>query len=113
MDMLHVTRRGDDAVGEFEIPMPVDGALERGLVYWQVLGVEDPPNRLMRNSGRRIELEDPAELLRPVVLVRQQIRDETARFAQPLGFGKIGFAASQFRLDSLPFDSLRNRIGDR
>src|SRR5262249_20181037 len=42
--------------------------------------------------GRGIELEDAEGLLGPTVVVRQQIRDEAACFAQPLGFGetKIG-----------------------
>src|SRR3954465_9807440 len=85
MEMLHVPRWGDDAVGDIDIPIqPVDSALERGLVYWQILGMEDCPNRLCGDSLPGVELEDPAELLGPVVLVRHDIRDEATRPAHPL-----------------------------
>ena len=69
------------------------------------------PNHLHRDLGRRIELEDAEGLLGPVVLVRQQIRDEAARLAQPLGFGetKVGLLDLRLRAFSI-LDVERGRI---
>src|SRR4030095_6356346 len=99
--MFKIPSRCDDAVGEFKIPIQsIGGSLERGLVYWQILGVENLPNRFMRDSGPQIELEDPVELLGPIVFVRQQIRDEAARFAHSLSFGETKVGLLDLRLSS-------------
>src|SRR5262245_24210128 len=58
---------------------------------------------LDRNLRRGIELKDAEGLVRPIVVVRQQIRDETARLAQPLCFGElnVGFLELCLRLFSI------------
>ena len=78
---------------EYEIDIRArHAARDHSVERRQVLGVDDVPNHLHRDLGRGIELEDAEGLLGPVVVVRQQIRDEAARLAQPLGFGetKVG-----------------------
>ncbi len=111
MDMLHVPSRGDDAVGEFEFPsspstVRLNAASNNGRSSGWTTS-ESP----MRDSGRRIELEDPEELLGPVVVVHQQIRDEAASLAQPLGFRETKVGLLDLRLRPLSLlDVERGRI---
>src|SRR5258705_13029816 len=89
MEVLHIPEWRDDAIADIDIALlPVDGALEGVLEYWQVLRGEEGPNQLCRNSCPGFDLEDPALFLGPVVLFQQQIRAETARLTHPLGFGE-------------------------
>ena len=90
---------GHDPVDEIDIRQPVMTArLNTASNDGRSSGWKTVPNPLHRDLGRGIELEDAEELLGPVVLVRHQIRDEAARFAQPLGFGETKVGLLDLRL---------------
>jgi hypothetical protein len=65
VQVLQVPGRGDDAEGHIETD-PRYRALVRSVVRWQILGVDQPPNRVQRDAGRGVELEDAEGLFRPV-----------------------------------------------
>src|SRR5262245_23058742 len=59
------------------------------------------PKLLNCDLGSRLELEDTIKLVRPDVFVVCDIRGETARFAQALGFEKVVVCPLQFRFPYL------------
>ena len=63
--------------------------------------MDDVANPLHRDLRPGIELEDAEGLLGPVVVVRQQVRDEAARLAQPLGVGETVVGPPELRLGPL------------
>src|SRR5262249_38401441 len=82
-----------------------DHSVERRLV----LGVDRVPTHLECDLGRGIELEDTESLVRKVVLVGHQIRDEAARFAYPLGFGKTKVGLLDLRLRPFALVNVRKQ----
>src|SRR5262249_11694303 len=82
-----------------------DHRVERRLV----LGMNRVPTHLKGDLGRGIELEDTESLVRKVVLVRHQIRDEAARFAYPLGFGKTKVGLVDLRLRPFSIIDVRDK----
>src|SRR5215471_12320838 len=85
--VLHGAPRGHNPESKVDIRAS-HAACDHSLEGRQVLRVDCVPNHLHVDLGRGIELEDAERLLGPVVLVHQQIRDEAACLAEPLGFGK-------------------------
>ena len=63
--------------------------------------MDDVSNPLHRDFRRGIELEDAVGLLGPVVVVPREVRDEAARFAQPLGVGETVVRLPELRLGPL------------
>src|SRR5262245_13486549 len=88
---------------EYEVDVSTShSARDQSFKRRQILWVDHVPNHLHRDLGRGIELEDAEGLLGPVVVVCQQICDEAARFAQPLGFGETKIGLLDLRLRPLP-----------
>src|SRR5262245_49834143 len=57
--------------------------------------MDDVANPLYRYFGARFEFENSERLLRPVVIVADQVGDETARVTESLGIGETVVRASQ------------------
>src|SRR5262249_39950971 len=97
--VLHSASRGHNPKSKLEIILvrhsPRDHSVERRLV----LRVDRIPNHLEVDLDCGVELEDTESLLGKVVLIRYQIRDVAACFAQPLGFGetKVGLLDPRLR----------------
>src|SRR5215472_14079918 len=71
--------------------------------------MDDLPNSLHRDLGRRIELEDAESFFGPVMLVGYQICDEATRLAQPLGFGETKVGLLDLRLRPLSLINVRKQ----
>src|SRR5271165_3408900 len=54
----------------------------------QIVRMDHIPNHLHCYLNLRIKLENAEGLLRPVVVIRHQVRDKTTRLAHSLSFGK-------------------------
>src|SRR5262249_37744004 len=85
--VLHNASRSNNSESKVDIRAR-HAACDYTLKRRQVPGVDRVPNQRYRDFCCGIELEDAERLLGPVVLVRQQIRDEAACLAETLGFGK-------------------------
>src|SRR5215469_1580495 len=99
--VLHGTSRGNNPKHKVDV-FARHAARNHGVKRRQVLGMDGVPNRLRRDLGCRIKLEDAEGLLRPIVVIRENIGDEAARLAQALGFGKTKIGLLDLRLRPFP-----------
>src|SRR5215831_13217872 len=97
--VFHSASRGHNPESKLEIILVRHSSRDHSVERRLVLRVDRVPNRLEVDLNRRIKLEDTEGLLGKVVLVRYQIRDVAACFAQPLGFGetKVGLLDARLR----------------
>src|SRR5262249_54300638 len=79
--VLHNASRSNNSESKVDIRAR-HAACDYTLKRRQVPGVDRVPNQRYRDFGCGIELEDAERFLGPVVLVRQQIRDEAACLAE-------------------------------
>ena len=72
--------------------------------------MDDVLNPLQRDVRRGLELEDAIGLLGPAVVVPHQVRDEAARFAQPLGVGETVVGPPELLLGALAFVNVDKEV---